>query len=81
MFVFPGMLVSAAEKAGIEVPENPEDFDKNKYIRFYIFCEAQLGRSMPYSGVHWDNAKIIAEIPEEKLKVVTMSDLLGLGFK
>lgn len=70
MLAFPGMLVAPAEKAGIQVPEDPNNFDSDDYIRFAIFCQA-----------HWANAKIIASIPEDQLKTITMGDLCGLGYQ
>lgn len=82
MMVFPGMLVSAAERAGIKVPEDPDnDYDPMEFPHFHLFCCAQLGQSMPYAGVHWDNAKVIASIPEEKIMEVTYEDLKDWGFQ
>lgn len=80
MFVFPDMLVSAAKEVGISVPPNPDQFDSNEFPKFKVFCNAQLGRPMPYPGVHFDNAKIIADIPTEKIKSITFAELFKLGF-
>ena len=77
---YPRMISGAARDAGIEVPEDPEDYDKDKYPRWYIFCIMQLGASMPYPGVHFDNAKIIAEIKDDELETVTAQQLFDRGF-
>lgn len=81
MFAFPDMLKYAAELAGIKTPENCEDFNPEYYPHFEVFCIMQLGQPMPYPGVHFDNAKIIASIPDDKIKLITGQELLDLGFK
>lgn len=81
MMAFPGMLVSAAERAGIKVPDDPDNYDKTKYPHFAVFCTAQLGNPMPYAGVHWKNARVIAEISDEDITKVTFQDLENRGFR
>lgn len=66
-------LVSAAENAGIDIPDNPDDFDKNEYPYFHLFCCAQLGQPMPYMGCHWENAKIIAGLKKEEIKLLHLN--------
>ena len=78
MIAFPSMLVSAAEQAGMKVPDNPDDFNREDYKHFFVFCNAQLCRPMS-PGEHWDNAKVIAEIPEEEITTVTLEDLIDRG--
>lgn len=81
MMAFSRMLTSAAERVGIKVPPNPDDYNPNDYIRWHIFCICQLGQSMPYPGVHWDNAQVIADIPEDELKTITAQEILDRGFR
>jgi hypothetical protein len=86
MIAFPEMLLDAAEKAGIKVP--PHDFkgwdekewDTNEYSHWTVFCNLQLGKSVRYHGEHWENAKIIAEIPEDKIKTMMLEDFIRAGF-
>ena len=78
MLAFPGMLVSAAEKAGMKVPKNPDNFDMELYPHFQILCTSQLCRPMVH-GEHWENAKIIAKIPEDEIMIITFKDLRELG--
>lgn len=60
MMAFPSMLVEAAEKAGMEVPENPDGGDfQETHPHFHVFCTLQLGRPINW-GEHWENAEIIA---------------------
>ena len=79
MMVFADMLVEAAQVAGMEVPEDTEDFDKEKYPHFYVFCETQLARPLTYWGEHWENAKIIANIPDAEITEITLEGLLAKG--
>lgn len=83
MMAFAGMLVDAAEKAGIKVPKDPENFEdqKNEYPHWFVFCVLQLGRSMPYSGVHYNNAKLIGSLSNDEIVKVSVENLLGMGFK
>lgn len=71
-------LVNPALEAGIDVPENFEDdagFDHEHYIRWVIFVNAQMGRPMPSPTSHWENAKIIAKIPRDRLKKISIHEL------
>lgn len=86
MIAFASMLTEPAKQAGMSVPldkklnDNLEGY-REAYPHFYVFCTVQLGRSVPYHGVHWENAKIIAGIPAEKLLHMTLHDLEDLGFR
>ena len=80
MFAFKGMLAGAAEGAGMKVPPNPDgEWKADEYPRFHIFCTLQLGCAM-YPGEHWDNAKVIAAIPDDQIKLVTVEDLVKAGY-
>ena len=81
MFAFAGMLVSAAEAAGMKVPPDPENFIPGDYPHFAVFCTMQLGAPMPYAGVHFENAKIIAAIPDDKIKKLKAKQIFALGFQ
>ena len=78
MMAFPGMLVPAAEQAGMKVPEDPDEFDAEEFPHFQVFCNAQLCRPMT-PGEHWENAKVIAEIPDAEIRMLTLPDLIGRG--
>jgi hypothetical protein len=75
------MLVDAAKQAGMKVPEDPDKFQevKDEYPHFCVFCLIQLGKPMSYMGEHWENAKVIAEISDEKIKQITFAELQDLG--
>lgn len=80
MIAFPAMLIQPAIKADIDVPLDCEEYDAHKYPRWHLFLNAQLGQPMPYPSCHWDNAKVIAEIPEDQIKTITFPDLQDKGF-
>lgn len=79
MIAIPIMLVSPAEKAGMKVPEDPDNFKREDYTHFFIFLTVQLGAPMPYPSAHWDNAKLIASLSDEEVKSVTYQQLLDKG--
>jgi hypothetical protein len=79
MLAFPGMIAPAAEEAGIELPPNIEGYDPDEYPHWHIFQFIQLGTAMPHPAAHWDNAKVIATIPIEDIRHITMNDLLEKG--
>ena len=81
MIAFPAMLVGPAEEAGMKVPPDADNFDINEYPHFGVYCNCQLGAALPRPTSHWHNAKVIAEIPEDQIKTVSIIDLLGLGFE
>lgn len=81
MLAFPSMILNAAEQAGMKTPEldNEDEFDRNEFPHFAVFCAVQLCRPMISLGEHWDNAKVIADIPDEEIRSVTLEDLLSRG--
>ena len=78
MLIYPYMLTDAATQAGMKVPDDPENFDKGVYPHFFVFCNVQLNRPVEH-GEHWENAKVIAKIPDEQITKVTVQDLIDLG--
>jgi hypothetical protein len=78
MIIFPRMLVEASIKAGIKVPEDPDKYDPKCFPHFDIFCKVQLCRSIRW-GEHWENAEVVARIPESKLETITILDLIADG--
>lgn len=77
MIVFPSMLFEAAAQAGMKHPEE-DDFKPEDFPHFNVFCNVQLCRPVRW-GEHWENAKIIAAIPESELKTLMLQDLLDKG--
>jgi hypothetical protein len=74
------LLVNSAVDAGIDIPDDLDNYEPSEYLRWHIFCVAQLGSRQPYAGCHIDNAKIIAGIPESELSELNMDDLISKGF-
>ena len=81
MIALPIMLVGPAEEAGMKVPENPDEYDSVDYPHWHVFLSAQLGIPLPSPASHWHNAKIVADIPNSKIKKVTPENLIELGFE
>jgi len=81
MIAFPEMLLAPAEQAGMKFPDDPENYDPNEYPHFHVFSIVQLGSPMPSPTSHWTNAKVIAEIPDDKIHLVTVQDLEALGIE
>jgi len=79
MFAFAEMLVPAAKQANMKIPPDVNNYDKNEYPHWHVFTALQLGAPMSHMSVHFDNAKIIADIPKDKLKTMLLSDFEELG--
>jgi hypothetical protein len=82
MIVFPGMLVKAAKKAGMKVPEDPDNdttWSAEDFPHFHVFCNVQLARPVSFHGEHWHNAEVVAAVKEEELKSLTLEDLIARG--
>ena len=77
MIAFPGMLLAAAEQAGMKCPPDPNDFDAAEFPHFRVFCSIQLGS---YPGEHWENAKVVAAVPDDQILTVTVAGLINRGF-
>ena len=89
MLAFQSMIHKAAKDAGMEVPamelldafDGEPTWDPEEYPHFHVFCNVQLGRSMHSMGQHWDNAKIVAAVPVEELRTVTLEGLIAKGLE
>lgn len=63
------------------VPPDPDNFDREAFPHFFIFTELQLGRRMSSPSEHSDNAKVIAPIPVDRLKTMTLQDFIDAGLQ
>ena len=81
MIAFPTMLMAPAEAAGMKIPPDPNNYSAEAFPHFHCFCILQLGRPMKMDGEHWRNAKVIAKIPEERLREMTLVDFLAEGLE
>jgi hypothetical protein len=86
VLVYPSMLIDAAMDAGMAFPPEVEEdlhFDidscKKEYPHFFVYCMIQLCRPITW-GNHWNNAKIIANVPKDELMTMTEQDFVRLGF-
>jgi hypothetical protein len=81
MIAFAQMLLAPAEKAGMKVPPSTETYDRNEFPHFFVYASIQLGSPMPTPTSHWHNARVIAEVDEEKIKTLSFDDLKNLGIE
>lgn len=79
MLAFPGMLVPFAESVGMKVPKDPDKFDPHKFPHFAVYREIQIGRAIVRNCSHAENARIIAEVPDDKIKTITFGELIEMG--
>lgn len=79
MIAFPDMLLAPAQEAGIKTPPSTENYDKNEYPHFYVYSAVQLGSPMPRPTSHWHNARVIAEVPDDKIKTLSFENLQALS--
>lgn len=80
MLAFPGMLVPAATEAGIKVPYDPENYERDEFPHFHVFVQIQLGRPMPYPGCVHDNARLIGSLSDDQAKTITPEQLVERGY-
>lgn len=73
------LLVEPTIEAGIRMPPNPEDFTVDEFPHWAVFTNFQLGRPLPDWETPWSNAKVIAAVPDDKIKLVTAAELRDLG--
>lgn len=82
MLAFPSMLIPAAEQAGMPIPDLSvkDEYNQDDFPHFAVFCAVQLGRAMDWDEP-WENAKVIATIPKDKIKSVTLDELITAGLR
>jgi hypothetical protein len=75
------MIVKFAKAGGIKVPRNPDgEWDKQKYLHFWVLCEVTLGRPLSWhrAGITIEeNARMIAAIPVGDLNKMTLAEIRG----
>lgn len=80
MILFRSMLIESAKAANMAMPPDIENYDPKQYVHWHIYCLLQLGKSVRYAGEHWENAKVIAAVPLDKIKELGLKDYIILGF-
>ena len=80
MLAFPSMIEEAARKAGMKVPDDLDEYPLRDFPHWFVFCQAQLGRRCE-PGEHWENAKVVAAIPDDEITEITIQRLIDKGFR
>ena len=78
MFMFPGMFYNHIKDSKLKMPEDFENYDPEEYPHFHVFILTHLGQPIDIAALE-DNANIIADIPENAIKSVTLNDLMEKG--
>jgi hypothetical protein len=83
MIAFPTILASYAREAGMSVPDDPDQFmeQREEFPHFAVYCLLQLGTSMPNAMSARTNADVIAALPAEEIKTMTLADFEARGFE
>jgi hypothetical protein len=65
----------------MKVPEDPDNkkWNNGEFPHFTVFCNVQLARPCVYPGEHFENAKVIAVIPDDEITTITLEGLIGKG--
>lgn len=79
MLAFKSALIPHAKKAGIKIPEDIDYYNSNEYPHWYVFTVYQISRPLPRWDIVWNNAEIIGKIPEDKIREVSINDLVEMG--
>ena len=75
------MLAMCAAGAGIKVPADLENYSSEEFPHFYVYTQMQLGRRMPSPTSHWENAEVVALVPDDRIQLITRDAPLGMGFQ
>jgi hypothetical protein len=81
---FPSYFIVTMKKAGIDCPEHLESLDIresapfDKYPHAHVFLSVHVGSVIDLESLD-ANAEIIKNIPVERLRDISMKDLLSLG--
>jgi hypothetical protein len=78
------MLVRHAEQAGMKAPTVKQadmgEYDPNEFPHFTVFATLHLGRRIPFPSAVSGNASLIAGIPEDQIRTVTVGEVLEMGY-
>jgi hypothetical protein len=79
MIVFASALKFHAQNVGMRVPEDVQDYDALQFPHWYVYCLLQLGRPIVGDSVA-RNARIIADIPHNRIEKISYNEIVDLGF-
>lgn len=78
MFCYPEMFRNSIENTGLKLPKNMNNFDSNEYPHLEVFLTLHLARPIDLNN-SINNAEIIAKVPDDKIKTITITQLQALG--
>jgi hypothetical protein len=78
IFYFAGMLNNHIKDSKLKLPVDFEKYNPEEYPHFHVFQLLHVGCPIDVSTLE-DNANVIASIPVEDIKKVTLEQLVGKG--
>ena len=78
MFILPDMLRPHLDGVAIKQPDDFENYDANEFPHFHVFLMLHLARPIDVAAIS-ENARIIASIPDDEIRTITIQELLDLG--
>lgn len=78
MFMFPGMFYNHIKDSKLKIPEDFGNYNPEECPHFHVFILIHLGQLIDIAALE-NNANIIADIPENAIKSVTLDDLMEKG--
>lgn len=75
---FPEMFKVHLSDSNLKCPDNFSEYDKEEYPHFHIFLMSHLETEIRIDSLKED-ADIIAKIPEDKIRNITIGELIDLG--
>lgn len=81
LFIFPGQLMVQVEDNNPmkqKLPEDLDEYEAELFPHYHVFSTLHLGRGLDTSSVD-PNARIIAEVPDDEIRTITLEQLQILG--
>ena len=78
MFAFEEMFHNHIKNSGMLIPENSKTYNPFEFPHYYVFMNLHCGQTINTDHLY-DNAKLIASIPFEELKDMTLQDFINKG--
>jgi len=78
IFYLPVMFENHIENSRLIKPVDFEDYNPNEYPHFHVFMSLHLGHTIDHTTLE-ENANIIADIPDDEIRKVTIGQLVDKG--
>lgn len=72
----PQALIDAAKSAGMSVPDNVVEYDKNEFPHWHFFVNIRIGRPLKDDQSHIKNAVVISKADRDHLNFLDLESRL-----